>query len=157
MSVRYCLLLAITLFSAAQSYAGDCVKSFDQSCLSEEYNSGKIEADYQQQQQNLEVHCKTTKEEEEEERIAYLQHEADKKIAIQNFLNTPIRYEDSMRRLFPFAQTAEYINQQTARDVRQIAADMDRDFLQNLADQKRVNIECLKAAAMREQNKTRHE
>lgn len=150
MSTRYYLVLAITLLYAPWGFAIDCVKSFDQSCLSEEYNSDKVEADHQQQQQNLEVHCKTTKEEEEEERIAYLEHEANKRTAIENFLTMPTVLYHAANPVLRAGFNSEKIN---ADGARQIEITMDQDFLQRLANQKRLNLECRKAEAMRERNK----
>ena len=76
MRARCCLFLAITLLYAPQSFAIDCVKSFDQRCLSEEYNSEKTEVDYQQRQQDLDAHFRAV---EKEEKIAEKEWQAEEK------------------------------------------------------------------------------
>ena len=56
-------LLAFTLVS--QAYATDCTTSFDQSCLSGEYNSTQVQTDYTEREQKMDAHFKAVMEEEE--------------------------------------------------------------------------------------------
>ena len=152
MNIRLPALSLILLLYAPQVYASDCTKSFDQSCLAEEYSSEQVEADYEQRQHAAEVRCKTIEEEKEEERIAYLEHEVNKQSALDElFANAAPAYREVtgyQGQTFTMARGST--DAQVALDARQLAADMDAGFLRALAEQKRLNVECRKAAPRNE-------
>lgn len=59
-------LASISLFHASFCYAVDCSTSFDQSCLSGEYNSTQVQTDYREREQKMDTYLKAVREEEEE-------------------------------------------------------------------------------------------